>query len=85
MFTGEVSHPDFYCGAMVCRSLENNIYFASVNYALANQQVTTTLISPTGERLSIAQAGVEELLVYDIEPARATRLLAQRFKPELVK
>lgn len=85
MFTGEVSNPDFYNGAMVCRSLENNIYFASVNYAIPNQQVTTALISPTGERLSVAEAGVEELLVYEIDPARATRLLAQRFLPELVE
>ncbi|MDC0762534.1 carbon-nitrogen hydrolase family protein [Brevibacillus sp. AG] len=84
MFTGEVSNPDFYNGAMVCRSLENNIYFASVNYAIPNQQVTTALISPTGERLCVAASGSEELLVYEIDPARATRLLAQRFQPELV-
>ncbi|CAI8937936.1 putative amidohydrolase [Brevibacillus sp. IT-7CA2] len=85
MFTGEVSNPDFYNGAMVCRSLENNIYFASVNYAIPNQQVTTALISPTGERLCVAASGGEELLVYEIDPVRATRLLAQRFQPELVE
>ncbi|MFA4135265.1 MULTISPECIES: carbon-nitrogen hydrolase family protein [unclassified Brevibacillus] len=85
MFTGEVSNPDFYNGAMVCRSLENNIYFASVNYAIPNQQVTTALISPTGERLCVATSGVEELLVLEIDPAKATRLLAQRFQPGLVE
>lgn len=85
MFTGEVSNPDFYNGAMVCRSLENNIYFASVNYAIPNQRVTTTLISPTGERLCVAASGGEELLVYEIDPVKATRILAQRFQPELVE
>jgi len=83
-FTGPVSNPDFYKGAMVCRSSENNIYFASVNFALAGQQVTSTLISPVGERLASATPGVEELLIYDIEPSLSTRRLASRFQPHLM-
>ncbi|MFD2444270.1 carbon-nitrogen hydrolase family protein [Bacillus sp. CGMCC 1.16607] len=84
-FTGEVNNPDFFHHAMVCRSLENNIYFASVNYALLNQGTATTLISPTGERLIEADKNVEELIAYEIDPQKSTRLLANRFNPKLLK
>lgn len=80
-FTGHVKNPGFYNGAMVCRSLENNIYFASVNYALESQEITTSLISPSGERLLQAKPNIEELLVYDIDPSQASRQLAKRFNP----
>jgi N-carbamoylputrescine amidase len=82
-FTGDVNNPEFFNNAMVCRSLENNIYFASVNYALENQQSTSSLISPSGERLVVAKSGTEELLVYDIDPNQANLLLAKRFNPNL--
>ncbi|QOR68046.1 carbon-nitrogen hydrolase family protein [Cytobacillus suaedae] len=84
-FTGEVPNPEFYNHAMVCRSVENNIYFASVNFALDNQQSTSSLISPSGERLVSGRPTTEELLVYEIDPNQAHRLLAKRFKPELLK
>ncbi|WP_163100344.1 carbon-nitrogen hydrolase family protein [Peribacillus alkalitolerans] len=83
-FTGEVENPEFYDAAMVCRSVENNIYFASVNYSLENQNSTSALISPSGERLCKALPNVEELLIFDIEPKQASRLLAMRLKPELL-
>lgn len=82
-FTGMVENPEFFNGAMVCRSLENNIFFASVNYALESQEVTTTLISPSGERLAVAVQGNVELLVWDIDPKQASRLLADRYNPDL--
>lgn len=82
-FTGDVNNPQFYNNAMVCRSLENNIYFASVNYALENQQSTTSLISPSGERLIVAKPSAQELLVYEIDPNKANLLLAKRFNPSL--
>jgi len=82
-FTGEVNNPEFFNSAMVCRSLENNIYFASVNYAIENQESTSSLISPLGERLTVAKAGKEELLVYEIDPEQANLLLAKRFNPNL--
>jgi N-carbamoylputrescine amidase len=53
-FTGMVENPEFFNHAMICRSLENNIYFASVNYALTGQKSTTALISPYGETLLAA-------------------------------
>lgn len=83
-YTGEVNNPEFFNGAMVCRSLENNIYFASVNYSLDNQECTTSLISPAGERLLVAESGKQELLIYDIEPKVASRLLATRFRGDLL-
>lgn len=82
-FTSEVVNPEFYQNAMVCRSGENNIFFASVNYALESQNVTTTLISPLGERLTVADPRQEQLLVWDIDPNQASRLLAGRYNPEL--
>ncbi len=82
-FTGLVDNPQFYQGAMVCRSQENNIFFASVNYAIESQSVTTSLISPFGERLTVADPGREQLLVWDIDPGQASGLLANRYHPEL--
>ena len=35
--------------AMMCRALENTIYFASVNYAFRYQESATSLIGPSGE------------------------------------
>ncbi|MFJ9500837.1 carbon-nitrogen hydrolase family protein [Brevibacillus centrosporus] len=83
-FTGPVPNPEFYRGAMVCRSMENNIYFASVNYALEDQGTTTTLVSPTGVKVSTLPENEVGLLVWDIEPEQAHRLLAKRFRAELV-
>jgi predicted amidohydrolase len=78
---GNPANP-YYEKAMVCRSLENNIYFASINYALPYQESTTSLISPEGECLTWAPYGEELLLVHDIDPARATGLLARRYNSE---
>jgi len=83
-FTPAVPNPEFYIGAMACRSGENQIYFASVNFALKGQQVVTSLISPAGETLASASPEVDELIVYDIDPAQATRRLAGRLRPELL-
>ncbi|MED1205724.1 carbon-nitrogen hydrolase family protein [Heyndrickxia acidicola] len=82
-YTGIVENPGFYNYAMVSRSLENNIYFASVNYALKGQETTSAIISPKGEILAAALPEKEELLVYEIEPELATGLLASRFLPSL--
>ncbi|MGE5703739.1 MAG: carbon-nitrogen hydrolase family protein [Clostridia bacterium] len=82
-FTGQVNNEEFYRAEMVCRSMENNIYFASVNYALENQGCTTTFVSPAGERLSVMPPNVEGLLVWDIDPLQANGLLAKRYNPQL--
>src|SRR5206468_6579236 len=38
----------YYEKAMMCRGLENTIYFASVNYALRFPESATSLIDPSG-------------------------------------
>lgn len=77
---GQTNNP-YYDKAQVCRSVENTIYFASVNYALEQQESATCLISPDGECLAWAPYGREVLLVHDIDPAAATGLLARRYNP----
>ena len=72
----------YYEKAMMCRGLENTVYFASVNYAFRYPESATTLIGPTGECLAYLPYGEEGVLVWDIDPAAATGLLARRFAPE---
>jgi predicted amidohydrolase len=66
---------------MVARGAENAVYFASVNYALPQQDAATTLIGPAGECLAHAPYGEESLLVHDVDPALATGFLAARYQP----
>ena len=79
----EFGSPDapYYEKAMVCRSIENTIYFASVNYAVRFQESATALIAPTGELQACLPYGEEGVLVAEIDPALATGLLARRFAP----
>ena len=72
----------YYEKAMMCRGLENTIYFASVNYAFRYQESATCVISPSGECLAHLPYGQEGLLVQAIDPASATGLLASRYAPE---
>jgi len=72
----------YYEKAMLCRSLENTIYFASVNYAFRYQQSATTVIGPSGECISYLPYGEEGVLVQTIDPEAATGLLASRYAPE---
>jgi predicted amidohydrolase len=71
----------YYEKAMVARSVENTIYFASVNYAMRYQDSATSLIGPEGDCLAHVAYGQEELLVHDIDLSRATGLCARRFNP----
>jgi predicted amidohydrolase len=72
----------YYEKAMVMRSLENTVYFASVNYAMRYQDSATSLIGPDGECLAFVPYGEERLLVHDLDLAEATGLYARRFTPE---
>ncbi|MCW1966743.1 MAG: carbon-nitrogen hydrolase family protein [Anaerolineae bacterium] len=72
----------YYEKAMLMRSIENTVFFASVNYGLRYPESATCVVNPAGEciaRLPYGQAGV---LVCDLNLAEATRLIAQRFAPE---
>ena len=66
----------------MCRGLENTIYFASVNYALRFPESATSLIDPDGRCQAFLPYGEEGVLVQEIDTARATGLLANRYAPD---
>jgi predicted amidohydrolase len=78
---GAASSP-YYEKAMMMRSRENTIYFASVNYALRFQESATSLIAPSGECQAYLPYGQEGLLVQALNLEEATGLLATRYAPE---
>jgi len=78
---GEAGAP-YYEKAMTCRSIENTIYFASVNYALRFQESATSLIDPSGRCQAYLPYGREGVLVQAIDLEQATGVLARRYAPE---
>ena len=76
----------------MARSVENTIYFASVNYAMRYQESATSLIGPEGECLAYVPYGQEQLLVHDLDLSRATGYrpalqpgpLSPRLRPDAV-
>jgi predicted amidohydrolase len=72
----------YYEQAMMMRSRENSIYFASVNYALPFQESATSLIAPSGDCQAHLPYGEEGVLVQRIDVGEATGMLAARFAPE---
>jgi hypothetical protein len=72
----------YYEKAMMMRSRENTIYFASVNYALRFQESATSLIAPSGLCQAYLPYGQEGVLVQAIDVEEATGLLAARYAPE---
>lgn len=78
---GTASAP-YYEKAMMCRSIENAIYFASVNYALRYQESATCIIEPSGKCQAFLPYGQEGVLVQEIDVAEATGLYAERYAPE---
>lgn len=78
---GAAGNP-YYEKAMMMRSIENTIYFASVNYALRFQEAATSLIGPSGTCQAFLPYGEEGVLVQSIDLAAATGFLASRFAPE---
>lgn len=72
----------YYEKAMLMRSIENTIYFASVNYAMRFQESATSLIDPSGRCAAYLPYGEEGVLVASIDIEAATGLLAARFAPE---
>jgi predicted amidohydrolase len=71
----------YYEKAMMMRSIENTIYFASVNYALPHPEAATSLIDPSGRCQAYLPYGEEGVLVEDIDVDAATGLLATRYAP----
>jgi predicted amidohydrolase len=72
----------YYEKAMTLRSIENTIYFASVNYAMRYQESATSLIAPSGECQGYLPYGQEGVLVQRIDVEAATGLIARRYAPE---
>lgn len=77
---GDPSSP-YYEKAMVARSVENTIYFASVNCAMRYQDSATSLLGPDGDCLAYVPYGQEQLLVHDLDLSQATGFCARRFNP----
>jgi predicted amidohydrolase len=71
----------YYEQAIMMRSRENTIYFASVNYALRFQESATSLITPSGQCQAYLPYGQEGILVQAINVEEATGLLAARYAP----
>jgi predicted amidohydrolase len=71
----------YYERAMMMRSIENTIYFASVNCAMRFQEAATTLIAPSGELQAYLPYGEEGVLVQRLDLALATGLIAKRYAP----
>ncbi len=72
----------YYEQAMMMRSRENTIYFASVNYALRYQESATSLIAPSGQCQAYLPYGLEGILVQAVDLEAATGFLAARYAPE---
>ena len=72
----------YYEKAMMMRSIENAIYFASVNYGVRFQESATSLIAPSGRCQAYLPYGQEGVLVQRIELEEATGRLASRYAPE---
>ena len=78
---GHINNP-YYEKAMMMRSIENAIYFASINYATKYQESATSLIAPDGKLVAYQPYGKAGVLVVDIDPELATAKLAKRFKAD---
>jgi len=83
----EWGHKDnpYYEKAQMMRALENTIYFAPSNYALKYPESASAVIAPDGNCIGYQPYGKPGVMVVEIDPAKATGLLAKRFKPELYK
>ncbi|HEV2528424.1 MAG TPA: carbon-nitrogen hydrolase family protein [Thermomicrobiales bacterium] len=69
----------YYEKAMIARTVENSIYFASVNYAVAHQESATCIVGPDGDLVRAAPYREAALLIHDVDLARATGDMAARF------
>lgn len=74
---GHKNNP-YYEKAMMMRALENTIYFASVNYAFRFPDSGSAVINPDGSCLACETYGKQGVLVTEIDPSKATGLLAKR-------
>lgn len=75
-------HGAYYEKTMVARAAENVIYFASVNFALDDQETATCVVAPDGRLAAHLPYGEEGVLIADLDLRAATRWAATRLAPE---
>ena len=68
--------------ALMCRALENTVFVATSNVAGPDQGSATCIIAPDGELVARMAYGAVGVGAADVDPERATRLLALRWAPE---
>lgn len=76
-------HNPYYEKAIMMRALENTIYFASANFASRYPESAGAIIAPDGTCIAHETYGRVGVIVAEIDPAKATALLAKRFKSHL--
>lgn len=70
----------FHEKALLCRAAENTCFVAGVNFASEGSPTTSAVVDPDGTLVAFQPYGQPGLLVVDIDPARATGLLASRLR-----
>lgn len=73
----------YYEKAIMLRAMENTIYVASSNYASRYSHAASSVIAPDGACIKHEIYGRVGVIVADIDPSKATGLLAKRFKNAL--
>lgn len=76
---GSVNNP-YYEKAMMMRSIENTIHFASVNFASRFMESASSVINPDGTCQVYQPYGKAGVLIADVDTALATGYLAKRYK-----
>jgi predicted amidohydrolase len=71
----------YYEKAMLARVMENEIYFASANYAMRYPESASVVLGPTGDVVAMQPYGEQGLLVADLDLTRATGRYAHRYAP----
>jgi predicted amidohydrolase len=75
----------FHEKAALCRAAENTCFFATVNCASEGSPTTSAVARPDGTLLSYHPYGSPGLLFADLDLIEATRLLASRLSPSLLR
>jgi predicted amidohydrolase len=73
-------HNPYYEKAIMMRALENTIYFASSNFSSLYPESASAIIGPDGACIAHEAYGRTGVIVADIDPDKATGLLARRFR-----
>ncbi len=71
----------FHQSAVACRAAENTCYFATVNYAFPGAPTHSAVAAPDGTVIASNPSGEHSLLLADLDLAKATGLLARRYRP----